>query len=182
MGKIRVFTGTMFAGKTTRLINIAEDLRLNHNCNYSVYRPQVNIVNGIGAVLTHNHIALQAQPLQDPNILINDPNKYIFIDSFQNLPPLFVDLIEKLAIDQDKEFYLFGTRTTTTGLFQETACKMMSIADEIEILPSKCSKCGQPATYSVLKPGIKLEDDINKIQGEKYEILCKKCFHKLKLN
>jgi len=57
---------------------------------------------------------------------------------------------------------------------------MMAIADEIEILPSKCSKCGEHATYSVLRPGLKLEDDINKIVGEKYEILCKKCFHNKK--
>lgn len=177
MGKIRVTTGTMFAGKTTKLITIAENLRLNEGIPYSVYRPKVNIVNGQGAIMTHNNLVMYAKPLQDINTLINDPNKYIFIDSFQNLPPVFVDIIEKLAIDQDKEFYLFGTRTTPYGEFQETACKMMSIADEIEILPSKCSKCGEPATYSVLKPGMKLEDDINKIVGEKYEILCKKCFH-----
>lgn len=177
MGKIRVTTGTMFAGKTTKLITIAENLRLNEGIPYSVYRPKVNIVNGKGIIMTHNNLAMYAEPLQNVNTLIEDPNKHIFIDSFQNLNPIFVDIIEKLAIDQDKEFYLFGTRTTPYGEFQETACKMMAIADEIEILPSKCSKCGQPATYSVLKPGMKLEDDINKIVGEKYEILCKKCFH-----
>lgn len=177
MGKIRVITGTMFAGKTTKLINLVENLRLNGGETYSVYRPKVNIVNGKGIIMTHNNLAMYAEPLQNVNTLIEDPNKHIFIDSFQNLNPIFVDIIEKLAIDQDKEFYLFGTRTTPYGEFQETACKMMSIADEIEILPSKCSKCGEPATYSVLKPGMKLEDDINKIVGEKYEILCKKCFH-----
>ena len=120
MGKIRVYTGTMFAGKTTKLINLVENLRLNGNRNYSVYRPVVNTVDGKGVVLTHNNFALQAESLRDDTkILINDPHKYIFIDSFQNLKPIFVDVIEELAVEDDKEFYLFGTRTKQNGEFQE---------------------------------------------------------------
>ena len=127
MGKIRITTGTMFAGKTSKLINQVEQLRLSGNTDYSVYRPSVNIVDGKPAVLAHTGLAFPAKPIVATDTLINDPHKHIFIDSYQNLPVVFVDLIERLAIDQDKEFYLFGTRTTPTGQFQETACKMMSI-------------------------------------------------------
>lgn len=179
MGKIVVVTGTMFAGKTSKLIEMAEDLRKNNKTNFSVYRPNVIIVNGIGVVMTHNQLCLPAKPLVNFQTLKEDKNKYIFIDSFQNLHYSYVDLIEELAVRDDKEFYLFGIRTDVNGNFQQTMCKIMSIADEIILLKTKCFDCGKDAVYSILKPGVKLEDDINQLNGkEKYEPLCRECFFK----
>lgn len=177
MGKITVVTGTMFSGKTSKLIEMAENLRLNNILNFSIYRPQVNIVDGQGVVLTHNQLALPALPLMSVETLQLDKNKYIFIDSFQNLPYQFVDAIEELVIKEDKEFYLFGTRTDVRGNFQQTICKVMSIADEIILLSTKCTYCNNKSIYHVLKDGLKISDDINKIKGEKYEPLCRKCFY-----
>lgn len=178
MGKIVITTGTMFAGKTTKLIEMAEELRKKGE-KFSVYRPQVNIANGIGVVMTHNNLCFPARPIVNEDTLIKDPNKYIFIDSFQNLPYTYVDIIEQLAVKYDKEFYLFGTRTDVTGNFQQTMCKAMSIADEIYLLSAKCTYCDNKSVYHVLKDGIKLQDDINKLKNkEKYEPLCRECFFK----
>lgn len=176
MGKIIVITGTMFAGKTTKLISMVEELR-KKNKNFSVYRPQVNIVDGKGVVLTHDNLCFPAKPLTNFHTLVDDESKYIFIDSFQNLHYSFVDLIENLSVKQNKEFYLFGTRTDIKGNFQQTMCKAMSIADDIILLKAKCADCRNDAIYQVLCDGMKLDDDINKIGNkEKYKPLCRECF------
>ena len=173
---IKVITGTMFSGKTTRLIEMAEELRKANDLNYTVYRPFTHYVHNQSCVLSHKNIALAARPLTTLEQLEKDTSRDIFIDSFQMLPAGIIYSIEILSVQQHKNFYLFGTRTDVYGCPNATAMAALSIADEVEVLPSKCSICGGVGIYNTLMPGVDLKTDINTIVGEKYRVLCHRCF------
>ena len=179
MGKITLITGTMFSGKTTKLISILEELRKNNIFNYSVYRDKPTIANNMPCIVSHDKWCFPAQRLYDLEQLRKDENKYIFIDSIQRVQRDFIDLIFEITNNSDKEFYLSGIRNTIEGKEYENMCRLFTYADEIIFLKSKCENCNNNAIYNVLRKGINKDADINKIgKAKKYKLLCRDCFNK----
>lgn len=179
-GKLTVYTGPMYADKTTHLIAQAQesgDQRL-------VFKPSLDNRYGGGAfVRSHNgdsHPALLFDAKNPADILKvvaeNEELAEVIVDEVQFCASDILAVIEKLLVqgfnvivaglDLDSEKNWFGSMKEIIG-----------IADEVIHLTADCDGCGGDATLTYSR--VKKDSVVSVGTGDLYGVACESCYGRL---
>jgi len=151
--KICVFTGPMFAGKTTKIIDcwLATDLpkfafKFSSDIRYESDNQERQIVS-------HNETKLPAISISKcaeitNYIPVNEPQIVIFIDEGQFLIDIYQWIFEYAPTNITKIFIsgldydIFGNK------FSNEFSNLIDAADECHTLTAKCYKCKESAAFT----------------------------------
>ena len=173
-GKLTLYLGPMFSGKTTELINIA-----NHNPDAEIIKPSYDNRYGENQIKNHNGQiipAISAKNRCDFNTCFD--KKLALIDEIQFFEePIFesdiIDIIDCLLIG--------GTNVICFGLDYDYKRKEFEIPkilkEKATLLVQKegiCKGCGSPSKYTALT---NIPDNKSSfvVGLDDYEDLCKDC-------
>ena len=169
---IKVYTGTMFSGKSTALIN--EYNKIQDKNSVVCFKPSKD---------TRDKSSIRARNVEDKieSIVINsfeeillhikEETKYIFIDEVQFIGGDF-NVLTHLSLYRDLTIIVAGLNKTSELEPFGQMPQILAIADEIVILRTKC-KCGEVALYT----GCIKEKNAEILVGDsEYEPLCRKCY------
>ena len=178
-GKLVLIVGPMFAGKTTYLIEKANQLK---NKKILIVKPKLDNRYNKQAIVTHNHKKFPAQIIDenDPRSLINLYQKnysYLFIDelnffSFNTIWPQF-----ELLLKQGVIIYAAGLEYDYQQKIFGPIHRLRKYATKVIQLYAVCDGCGGKATLSYRK---KVRHGQIVVGGaELYGACCAKCYPKL---
>lgn len=169
---IKVYTGTMFSGKSTRLIeeyNKIEDKKSvmcfkpsKDNREFGVIRAR-NVEKVVSCIIIRN--------FEDILLYITDDIKHIFIDEVQFVNGNF-NILTNLSL-KGITIFIAGLKQTSELRPFGTMPYILAIADEIEILHTNC-ECGEIARYTDCTTD--KNNDILIGDKEKYRPVCEKCY------
>ena len=153
-GYLHLILGPMFAGKTTKLFNIIENLKENNNNNFLLIKHIIDkrYNSSTTNIINHNQKSIDCIGLDKLiDIITNEQyinNKYILIDEGQ----FFSDIIEfiKIAIEKDnKHIYITGLNGDSNRNPFSNISKLISIANKVDILDSNCSYCDDKGIFTL---------------------------------
>jgi thymidine kinase len=154
-GYLHLILGPMFAGKSTKLFNIIEDLR-EKNETFLVVKHIIDkrYDSNTNNIITHNQKSIDCMGLDRLlNIIYNEKyinSKYILIDEGQFFPDI-IKFIE-IALEKDnKHIYITGLNGDSNRKPFYNISKLISIADKIDILHSKCCYCENKGIFTLRK-------------------------------
>ncbi len=174
MGKIEVFIGPMFAGKTTSLIRRVKELKAEGK-KVKVFKPSVDNRYGEDVICTHDKLTLNAYNIKNLEEIKVEDADVIVVDEFHFFPSSLLDYCKKFK-KSGKHVILAGLNFDHTGehvKFKDSkkdSEDLKMIADEIHYLKAKCSVCGKEATMTerIIKT-----DDYQLVGGaEAYRPVC----------
>lgn len=173
VGRLTVFCGPMFAGKTEALIGATSNLRPG---TYKVYKPTTDTRQEGGHILSHGGIGISAE-WTDPGLECVEACAHILIDEAQFLTAPAVEKVMAL-VRKGCSVILAGldldAKTHPFGQMPEFLC----LADEVVKLSGACSSCGRPSSRTHCK--VPLEGTVLVGGAEKYEPKCKACYDSLR--
>lgn len=182
---ITVYTGPMFAEKTTQLISQYVKIS-NHpgNTVAMIKHDKDKIRYSPTFVKTHKEDdpgVLATHTISNLSVAVEDLLEnftHVFIDEGQFFPDL-VPVCEKLA-NGHVDVYIALLSGTFQRLPWKPASDIFAVADEIHHLHALCFECGSkaPFTAKVTKGKLALESssEIDVGGAEKYRPLCRSCF------
>lgn len=177
---ITVYTGPMFSGKSTTLIETYQNLITNNisKNNILCFKPSKDIrdYTKIRARNVNTKIdAIVISKFETILDYITNDIKYIFIDEIQFIDGDF-NILSKLSIENNIDIYISGLSQTSEQTPFGTMPYILAIADNVMKLKAKC-ECGKEAPYTYCK-----ENKQQKILiGDKeYIPLCRECLLKYK--
>ncbi len=168
-GKLTVILGCMFSGKTTKLIEITQDL-LRQSKKVGIFHPIIDTRYKVNAINSHagNSIDSQALDLNTAHI----PTKgmeVVVIDEVHFFNDSIVHAIEEL-LNAGVDVYAGGLNKNFLAQPFATVEKILPLADKKIELYAKCSVCDRPAEFSYRKT---TSQDLFVIGGaESYEPRC----------
>lgn len=175
MGKIEVFLGPMFAGKTTSLIKRAKELE-SQGKKVKVFKPAVDSRYGENVICTHDKVSLKSFNVKSLEEAKVDDADVIIIDEFHFFPSSLIDYCEawkKLG----KHVVVAGLNSDHLGEpikfsdLKKSSEDLKSVADEVYLLKSKCAICGKEATMT---ERLVKSDSYQAVGGaESYRPVCK---------
>lgn len=152
MGKIEVFWGPMFAGKTTSLIRRAKELE-SQGKKVKVFKHSIDNRYQEDSICTHDKTPLKAYKIKGLQEVETRDVDVIVIDEFH--------FFSSSLIEYCKEWKKSGKHVILAGLnldhqgnpikFRDSkkdSEDLKKIADEIHYLKAKCSVCGEEATMT----------------------------------
>lgn len=150
-GYLHLILGPMFSGKSTKLFNIFGDLK-NENILVIKHTIDKRYESHNNNIITHNKNEFDCISLDKLiDILSNEKyidSKYILIDEGQ----FFDDIIEfiEIAIEKDhKHIYISGLNGDSNRKPFNNISELISIADKIDILQSKCHYCTNEGIFTM---------------------------------
>jgi thymidine kinase len=175
IGKLAVFYGCMFAGKTTALLQYISDQNLKSN-EFLVLKPAVDTRSGKATISTHDG--------KSHECLIYDQE----FDIFQYITP-FIKLIaideaqffNKVFLSDLKRLMGKGINIVASGLDKDYLGRpfglmpaLISIANHQFHLKAKCESCGKDAEFTYRK----MQNNVLILIGQDqyYEARCETCF------
>ena len=175
MGKIEVFLGPMFAGKTTSIIKRVKELEKDGK-KVRIFKPAVDDRYGSEVICTHDKVSLKAYNIKAVEEAKVDDADVVVFDEYFFFRDNLLNYCKRLK-DEDKHVILAGLETDYLGNpmkfvdSEKGSEDIKKIADEIHYLKSKCSVCGKDATMT--ERTASSED--NKLVGgaEAYRPVCK---------
>lgn len=187
MAKLHFRYGAMNAGKTTILLQTAHNYE-ERNQKVIIIKPKIdtkgedNITSRIGLARKVDIL------LGEEDSILEKLEKYgydincILVDEAQFLKEKQVDELFYITKLYDIPAITFGLRTDFKTNGFEGALRLLSLADEIEEMPTIC-RCGRKARFNA-----RLIDDIFQTEGEsividdgkkvEYEAVCGTCYVK----
>ena len=169
---IKVYTGTMFSGKSTRLIeeyNKIEDKNAVMCFKPSKDKREFGAIRARNVEETVSSIVISR--FEEILFHINENIKYIFIDEVQFINGNF-NILTKFSL-KGITIFIAGLKQTSELRPFGTMPYILAIADEIEILHTNC-ECGEIARYTDCTTDKK--NDILIGDKEKYRPVCEKCY------
>ena len=169
---IKVYTGTMFSGKSTRLIeeyNKIEDKNAVMCFKPSKDKREFGAIRARNVEETVSSIVISR--FEEILFHINDEIEYIFIDEVQFVEGNF-NILTKFSL-KGITIFIAGLKQTSELRPFGTMPYILAIADEIEILHTNC-ECGEIARYTDCTTDKK--NDILIGDKEKYRPVCEKCY------
>lgn len=171
-GKLTVICGCMFAGKTTKLLNMAEEYK-----KPLFVKPIIDTRYDKDCVITHNgikHNALRCGNVLE--ILLNVTDCDVVAIDEAHMFSYNLELVIKTLLLNGIDVIVSGLDLDSSAYAFETTTNLMSVADDVIKLKAKCS-CGKDATRSFRK----VEEYGRFVVGgnDKYEPKCVSCFNKL---
>ncbi len=174
-GKLSLFYGCMFSGKTTALLNFIAQAKLKDN-EFIVFKPDVDNRAGNKMIQTHNgmwHECISISRNDELISFINPFTKLVVLDEVQFFDKIFLSQIYLLLIK--------GIHVVAAGLDKDFLARpfglipsLIEIADEKNHLKAKCHICSNEALYTYRKAENKLLVLIGK--ENYYEARCEKCY------
>ncbi len=177
-----VITGPMFAGKTTRLLK--EVQKASKNRSPILFRSQIDNRYSTSDVVSHDGFRLPAITLQGGEgcipALKAAASKYdvIAIDEAQFWQGTkgFAETLDRIS--DSKTVYVATLNKDADGNPFEISKELVSLADRVCSLESKCSKCGGKAGFSQrIINGKEAYGSVTLVGGsDLYEARCRKHF------
>lgn len=174
MGKITTISGPMYAGKTTRLIEL---FRREQNKSKVIIKPKIDTRYSAEHVVSHNKEMIAAECIDSVEEFLQKTEKikYLFIDELQ----FFSIEIAKALCDMashGKQIFASGLNLDFRGNPFETVKFMIEHSDVVEMLQGECEKCNNASFYTFR---ISRSDELILIgEKEDYQALCSVCFDK----
>jgi len=178
VGSLRLFVGPMYAGKTSKLIEIYSQAIKDHQ-NVIVLTHSLEIRYSIDQLSTHDQKQVSCFKYSNISTFIQHKHDdimkshIILIDEAQ----FFDDLLEikKLVDVQHKKVYVFGL----DGDFKRNKfgqiLDLVPYCDSIEKLTANCNICTRPAIFSCRI--INSDQQVLIGSNESYEPMCRKCYN-----
>jgi thymidine kinase len=146
MKEFVIIQGTMFSGKTTRLLSIIEKQEKNR---YLVIKPKID--NRSSGIATHDGKSCEAVEIETAEQLLelvrsNEDINSIFIDEFQFFSEEVAHAVSKLAFEYN--IYISGLQTDYRNNLFGHAHSLKYLATEIVYLRASCSKCSSRADFN----------------------------------
>lgn len=178
MNNISVFTGPMKSGKSSTIINTANNL-INQGENVKVFKPVIDDRFGNSVVQDRNGNKIDAININKIDDLVNyDADSYV-IDEFQFLEG-DLNIIKNLA-NKGKKFYIAGLDLTTEKKVFGRMGDIIEASDDVKVFKATCDCCGSPnAIYSYCTA--EKTGDILVAGDDVYLAVCPECYDKLVLS
>ena len=172
---IKVFTGPMFSGKSTALIETYASIWNKETC--MCFKPSKD--NRDFSRLYSRNIkkpvdALVVKDLSEIPKLLKDNTRTLFIDEIQFLTG-DVKVLVDLSVNNDIDVYVAGLNMTSEQKPFGLMPQVMAVADEIQICKATCFDCNRPAQYTYCIAD-KTEEIL--VGSKEYIPLCKTCLNK----
>lgn len=141
---IKVFTGPMFAGKTTALL--AEAMKQERPI---FIKPIVD--NRSSGISTHDGIDMKCYLATSSThivelIMTNIDAGNVFIDEVQFFDKMFLPAIRYVHEQYGKDVYVAGLDLDSNGNTFGSMGDILAIADEVVKLTARCDVCSAPAS------------------------------------
>lgn len=175
---IKVFTGAMFSGKSTALVDTYMNIWNKKSCK--CYSPKKDTRSG--ATLKSRNISegIPAKAISNLSEIIDDfseETRTIFIDEAQFLTG-DVNCLVKLSTEFDIDIYVAGLNMTSEQEPFGIMAQILAVADEIQICKAVCYDCNKSANYSFC---LKEKDEEILVGNNEYIPLCGKCLVKRRM-
>lgn len=184
VGKLIVYTGSMFSDKTTSMLQM---LRRFSIAGYKVklFKPMIDNRYSDNEVVTHDKInRFHAENIEYLSDILDydfSDTDVIGIDEFQFLKTRkgesIVELLEKL-LRQEKTIVIAGLDIDYQGKPFENVKEILPVADYVYKIHAVCTECGDDAWIS--HRIVDISDRIVIGAENVYKPLCRKCYYKLK--
>jgi thymidine kinase len=176
---IKVFTGAMFSGKSTALVDTYMNIWNKKSCK--CYTPIKDTRSG--SVLKSRNIneGIPAKGICDLSEIVEDfspETRTIFIDEAQFLTG-DVKWLVRLSTEHDIDIYIAGLNMTSEQDPFGIMPQILAIADEVQICKAVCFDCNKPASYSFC---LEDKEDEVLVGNDEYVPLCGKCLVKRREN
>lgn len=147
-GKIEIFVGGMFCGKTSKMIRRVRRAMIAKQ-TVIVLKPAIDQRYDATAVVSHDRAAIQAQIVSNPKDILTKATDatVVGLDEVQFFGPEIIEVVEALR-DQGKRVIIAGLDMDSTGKPFGVVPYLLAIADEITKLSAVCTVCGGDATMS----------------------------------
>lgn len=173
---IIVYTGPMFAGKSTALLEEYDNIKDKESILCFKPSKDTRDTTKIRARnIEQKADAIVINKFDEITKYMNDNIKYIFIDEAQFINGNF-NILSKLSIENDIDIYVGGLSQTSEQRPFGTMPYILAIADDIIKLQAKC-ECGKGARYTYC---LEKKDTDILIGDKEYKPLCRKCLLKYK--
>lgn len=178
-GKVTVFLGPMYAGKSTVLISTLNRCRLA-NKSAVMFKPRIDNRYSETEVVSHNGDSTEAVVLSDHKEAYDhvDGVDVVIFDEIQFFDVDVWRVVNNLAA-LGKDVVVGGLNTDFMGQPFETSARVAMIADKVKKLEAVCVKCGSDAVWTQMVCDGKEVTDGDRIQvggSEMYEPRCRRCF------
>ncbi len=174
-GSIEVVCGSMFSGKTEELLRRLKRAKIAKQ-RVEIFKPCIDTRYSENEVVSHDNNSIMSTPVESSQniMLMTSDVDVIGIDEAQFFDDGIVAVCNRLANE--------GYRVIIAGLdmdFRGTPFgpmpALMAIADDVTKVHAICVRCGAPAYVSHrLVAG---EKQVLLGETDKYEPICRKCFH-----
>ena len=184
-GKLVAITGPMFAGKTSKLIELLDREKYSGN-TVQLFKPEIDKrYSKSSVVVTHKGEKLPAKIIPTSQEGINHIREVasgfdvIGVDEAQFWPPELgiADMLNDFANDGKIVYVSILNKDHTAKPFNNTL-EILALADSIHSLTSICPKCGDEATFTQrISNGKEVFGNQIQVGGtESYEPRCRRCF------
>lgn len=168
-GKLEVFIGPMYAGKTTSLL---KTVLWNKHVGKTVYvyKPASDTRFGLDEVVSHDGLSVIAhniRPSEYPEI--DGSGNLVVFDEVQFFEADIIEWVWRL-LRTNNDVVAVGLDMDSNGFPFGNSANLMAMADECYKLKSICSVCGNPATKTFKK--IKNSERVQLGAADIYETRC----------
>jgi thymidine kinase len=178
-GTLTVVYGCMFAGKTTKLIEIAKS-KIQSNKHAIVFKPSIDKRYSEVSVVSHDGLSMEAVVYDElAKITVHESQPaLVAFDEIQFYEPAVINYIDGL-LSQGTDVVVSGLDVDFRGEPFMNVSTLLEKADEAHRLYARCVVCESPATISQrIIDGMpaKYTDPVIMVGGqETYEPRCEKC-------
>ncbi len=166
-GKLTVYYGCMFAGKTSALIDYISRMGLRQN-EFLVLKPSIDMRSGNRTITTHDgksHECIIVEHDTDINSLVTPFTKMVAIDEAQFFDKVFFADIKRLLTK--------GVHVVAAGLDKDYLGRPFGLMPMLQAI-AICNNCGNDAEYTYRKVDNKVLVLIGNTNH--YEARCEKCY------
>ena len=189
MGKLRFFYGTMNSMKSATLLMKAHQFK-ETGANVILLKPSLD-TRDFGYIRSRAMAEEQTCVRFDKQINLAEKfkdykNHIFFVDEVQFITAEHAEQL--LEISFNNEVFCYGLKTSYNNKLFDGTVRLLAVANTIEEIKSKCSRCSSKATTHIRLEDGKMvlgsEDSIvGDIKGDiRYESVCQKCWHEAKNN
>ena len=170
MGELKIFTGPMYGGKTTKLLSALERY-VYQKKKVALFKPSIDDRYSVESVVTHSGAEWQAYRVPDGYaILASVPSdaEIVAVDKQFMIPDSAYALLELYALG--KTILVSTLQLSYAASPFEEVTKLLPYATSIEICPAVCAHCDKDAYFTRRISGG--TEDIQVGGAEAYEPVC----------
>jgi len=167
-GKLELFIGPMFSGKTTSLLkNVLWNKHIGRKV--CVFKPTKDVRYSLDEVVSHDGLSVMAHNVGIEFPEIDGEGNLIVLDEVQFFDVDVVDWVYSL-LQNNNDVIAVGLDMDTNGFVFDNTAILSAMADEIHKLKAVCSICGAPASKTFKK--VKNDERILLGSSDIYESRC----------